>query len=55
MRCNGGCEEIYVYVITPFRVLLPEGGGLINRNNTIKGVRKCLLWLRDAFATHACQ
>ena len=57
-----------VYVITPFRVLLlvykpdtrgraaPEGGGLINRNNTIKGVIKCLLpvaRLRDAFATRA--
>ena len=34
----------------------PEGGGLINRNNTIKGVIKCLLpvaRLRDAFATRA--
>ena len=49
------------YVITPFRVLLlvycaPEGGGLISRNNTIKGVIKCLLpvaRLRDAFATRA--
>ena len=59
---------LQVYVITPFRVLLlvykpdtrgraaPEGGGLINRNNTIKGVIKCLLpvaRLRDAFATRA--
>ena len=35
----------------------PEGGGLINRNNTIKGI-KCLLpvaRLRDAFATRARQ
>ena len=35
---------------------MPEGGGLINRNNTIKGVIKCLLpvaRLRDAFATRA--
>ena len=58
-----------VYVITPFRVLLlvkpdtrgraaPKGGGLINRNNTIKGVIKCLLpvaRLRDTFATRARQ
>ena len=58
-------DKSFVYVITPFRVLLlvykpdtrgraaPEGGGLINRNNTIKGVIKCLLpvaRLRDAFA-----
>ena len=52
--------RLYVYVITPFRVWLlvykpaPEGVGFINRNNTIKGVIKCLLpvaRLRDAFAT----
>ena len=46
---------IYVYVITPFGVVLlvyppdtrgrvaPEGGGRINRNTTTKGVIKCLL------------
>ena len=59
-------SQIYVYVITPFRVLLlvykpdtrgraaAEGGGLINGNNTIKGVIKCLLpvaRLRDAIST----
>ena len=50
-----GYRNEYVYVITPFGVLLlvykpdtrgrvaPEGGGLINRNNTTKGVIKCLL------------
>ena len=34
----------------------PRGGGLISRNNTIKGVIKCLLpvaRLRDVFATRA--
>ena len=59
---------VYVYVITPFGVVLPvyppdyprarapEGGGRINRNTTTKGVIKCLLpvaRLRDAFATRA--
>ena len=41
---------------TPEGRAAPEGGGLINRNNTIKGVIKCLLpvaRLRDAFATRA--
>ena len=37
----------YVYVITPFGVVLPvyppEGGGRINRNTTTKGVIKYLL------------
>ena len=46
---------MYVYVFTPFRVLLlvykPEGGGLISCNNTIKGVIKCLLPLLCASFT----
>ena len=40
---------MYVYVITPFGVVLPvyppEGGGRINRNTTTKGVIKYLLLL----------
>ena len=52
---------LYVYVITPFRVFLlfisptPEGvqeGGLINRNNTMNGVIKCLCQLLG-YVTHS--